>query len=110
MPTNRPLTVLKPSEGGEVEKVPHQEQVEQPRPKHWMPTDRALITARESVTLTDIPLHLAHYRIRCQERNTNPTSGEWLRWLISDEKQAQEKERKEAREERRTNKWHSVAD
>lgn len=73
----------------------------------WTPTASAMRTARESVTITDIQVHIQHYRVRCAERHKDPDSGEWLRWLLADEQRVRQ-ERAAQTTPRRW--WHTAAD
>lgn len=76
----------------------------------WQPSEAALATARESVTLMDIPVSIARYSVVKAEAKKQPTSAEWLRWLLADEQKQKEAKAKEDRETRQTRLWHSVAD
>lgn len=91
--------------------------VESPTPRNlppkpsmhgWM-TEAAWKTAHDSVELTDITVHATRYAVRCAERKTRPSSGEWLRWLMDDEQQAINEDRKQARSNGRKKSWYAVA-
>lgn len=79
-------------------------------PKLWMPSDQAMRTAKATVRLTDVTVHLARYRVVKAEKRQQPTSGEWLRWLFSDEERAIAAERKENQQKRSNPGWASVAE
>lgn len=79
------------------------------RSRGWMPSDAALKTAHDSIELQDITLSITHYRIRCGERGTTPSSSEWLRWLVEDEKKLQAEDRKQAKENGTKKPWYAVA-
>lgn len=79
------------------------------RPRGWMPSDAALKTAHDSIELMDIALSITHYRIRAKELGREPSSGEWLRWLIEDEKKARIEERKQAQANGQKKPWFAVA-
>jgi hypothetical protein len=78
-------------------------------PRGWQPSEAALKTAHDSIELTDIPLFITHYRIRCGELKREPSSSEWLRWLIEDEKKARAEERRLARENGTKESWWATA-
>lgn len=78
-------------------------------PHGWQPSAAALKTAHDSIELMDITLSIVHYRIRAKELNREPTSGEWLRWLVEDEKKARAEERRLARENGDKKPWYATA-
>lgn len=75
----------------------------------WL-SPAALKTAHREIVYQELPLALTKYEIRCKERNTTPTSSEWLRWLIEDEQKILAEERKQAQENGHSKKWFTVAD
>lgn len=76
----------------------------------WMPTEAAMKTARSSVTVLSINIHLTRYRVRKAEQGKAPNSAEWLRWLLEDEQKAVQAERTKALAEGRSKrKWFGVA-
>jgi hypothetical protein len=62
-------------------------------PKVWRPSEAAIKTARANITILDIELSITKYRIRVAELHRDPSSSEWLRWLINDEQEAEIKQR-----------------
>lgn len=74
-----------------------------------MPSDAALKTAHENIELQDIALSITHYRIRAAERKTEPSSAEWLRWLVEDEKKLRQEERERAKANGTKKPWFAVA-
>lgn len=76
----------------------------------WQPSPAAIMNARRSVTLTDIPLSIARYVVVKAEQKRAPSSAEWLRWLFEDEKKAKEHHDREERDKRAARSWHAVAD
>lgn len=96
---------------GGLPEAPHQsEALRTPSRRGWQPSEAALATAENTVTLVDIPLHIARYWIVKTEKRQQPSSSEWLRWLLADEAKAKQEERKEARESRQDIRWDKVAD
>lgn len=85
--------------------------VEAPTPQHtgWQPTPAAIHTAEQTVKILDIPVNIAIYRVRVKELGREPTSGEWLRWLLKDEEKALIEERRKQQESTTTSKWWSTA-
>lgn len=83
---------------------------QQVAPKQWTPSSRAMATAKDFVEVEDIQLHLVRYRVTCAEKRKTPQDGEWLRYLVADEKQARRDEKTKANSERRQRKWYDVAD
>jgi hypothetical protein len=75
----------------------------------WYPSDNAIATAERAVELMDIPIHIARYTVVKAEANKEPTSGEWLRWILADEQKARDEERRLAAQAKPA-KWFSVAD
>lgn len=84
--------------------------VELPKSNRWKPSDAAMDTARDVIHITDITLHIARYTVTKAEQRKEPQSGEWLRWIIEDEKRAKAEQVKEMREVRSNRPWHGVAD
>jgi hypothetical protein len=90
------------------------EGVGEPTPNHgpsgWQPSEAARKTAEDNIQILDIPLSITLYRIRVKELGREPSSGEWLRWLVKDEEKAriEERRRKQA-ESAATSKWWSTA-
>lgn len=82
---------------------------QQVAPSGWHPSPAAMKTAKESIELMDIPLSVTHYRIRAAELKREPTSSEWLRWLIEDEKKARAEERRLARANGEQRSWFDTA-
>lgn len=78
-------------------------------PRRWSPSENALRTAKDNVELQDIPLSITHYVIRMAEMKKEPSSSEWLRWLIADEKKLQAEEREKAKSNGEKKKWFAVA-
>lgn len=78
--------------------------------RHGWLSPAALRTAHREIVYQELPLALTKYEIRAKERNTTPTSSEWLRWLIEDEQKILAEERKQAQEHGHKKSWHSVAD
>lgn len=81
---------------------------EKPSRHGWM-TQQAWATAHEDVELIDVAVHATRYTIRCKEMNKQPSSGEWLRWLMDDELQERRNERKQAQANGRKKSWYAVA-
>ena len=79
-----------------------------PPSKRWL-SDAAWKTAHDQIELQDIMLSLTKYEIRCKERNSTPSSSEWLRWLIEDEQKMRSEERKQAQENGKKKPWFAVA-
>lgn len=95
---------------GEAATAPPAEEAPAPSRSGWTPSPAAMKTARETVTMVDVPLHLARYRVVCHEKKRTPSSAEWLRWLIADEQRALDDARKQDASERRKRRWDAVAD
>lgn len=89
---------------------PAPEPLQQVASKGWMPSDAAMKTAHDQIELMDIPLSITHYRIRAAELKREPSSSEWLRWLIEDEKKMRLEEKRNARENGTKKPWFAVAD
>lgn len=83
---------------------------EQPKRRGWWPSDAALKTADTYIEIMDIPLSIARYVIRKAEMKQEPSSSEWLRWLIDDEKKEKLARQERAKEARTTKRWDAVAD
>ena len=79
-------------------------------PRHWMPSDAAIRTAKDSVELMNWKLYISTYLVRCKERGTKPDSGEWLRWLLQEEQKLEVEAKVHARENGRKEPWYAVAD
>ena len=79
------------------------------RHQRWL-SPAAWKTAHEQIELQDIMLSLTKYEIRSKERNAQPSSSEWLRWLIEDEQKMRTEERKQAQANAQNKTWYSVAD
>lgn len=78
-------------------------------PKHWMPTDAAIRSAKDACEFMDWKLYITTYLVRCKERKTQPDSGEWLRWLLQEEQRLKTEDIKAARERGRTGRWYDTA-
>jgi hypothetical protein len=78
-------------------------------PTHWMPSDAAIKTAKNSVEFMNWKLYISTYLVRCKERKTQPDSGEWLRWLLQEEQKLEVEEKRAARESGRAPKWYETA-
>jgi len=76
----------------------------------WQPSEAALKTARSVVTELDIPLHIARYVVVKAEKHQDPTSSEWLKWIIADEQKAKTEARQQARAAAKQDSWYTVAD
>lgn len=76
----------------------------------WQPSAAALATAKANVKLKDIALSIARYEVVKAEKRQEPTSAEWLRWLLADEEKLQAEERANQASSRAARPWHQVAD
>jgi hypothetical protein len=74
----------------------------------WL-SPAAIRTAHREIELQDLPLAVTKYEIRCKERGTAPSSGEWLRWTIEDEQKLRLEEKQRARENGKHQPWYGVA-
>lgn len=87
--------------------------VEAPTPSRerrgWYPSENAIRTAERAVELMDLPIHIARYTVVKAEQGKEPTSGEWLRWILADEQKSRDEERRLAAANK-PDKWYSVAD
>lgn len=79
-------------------------------PDQWHPSDKAMKEARDVAQLTDLPLHIARYRVVKKEQRKQPNNGEWLKWLIEDERKAREAAARENRDSLASRPWWKVAD
>ncbi|QGJ92855.1 helix-turn-helix DNA binding domain protein [Arthrobacter phage Pureglobe5] len=96
---------------GDGPQPPSRESLEPPRDAGgWRPSAAALKTADQVVTVLDIEIQIAKYRVRMGEMGKAPSSSEWLRWLLADEQEAKLKRKQEAVEARRKERWDAVAD
>jgi hypothetical protein len=101
--------VVGDSNGGVEAPTPSRHYPEKPSRYRWL-SDAAWRTAHDRIEIQDIALSLTLYEVRVKERNAQPTSSEWLRWLIKDEQSLMNEERRRAQENAQPKKWYSVAD
>lgn len=80
------------------------------RRKAWQPSAQALATAKERVRLTDIGLSIASYEVWKARHKQEPDSGEWLTWLLRDEKEAVKEQREKLAAKRKHRTWAEVDD
>ena len=80
------------------------------RRKAWQPSAQALATAKERVRLTDIGLSIASYEVWKARHKQEPESGEWLTWLLRDEKEAVKEQREKLAAKRKHRTWAEVDD
>lgn len=81
-----------------------------PATSRWTPSAAAMKTASDTVTEVDIPLHITRYIIVKAEKKQEPTSSEWLKWLIADENKARALAKQQMAEQGRSKGWASVAE
>lgn len=79
-------------------------------PGSWTPAPEAWKQAKAITTYVNPILHLVRYNTVKREKNQTPTNGEWLRWLVQDEANAETEARKAALTSRNNASWYSVAD
>ena len=84
--------------------------LEQQESPHWRPSPAALAEAKASVRFTDINLSIASYAVWCKRHGRQMSNGEWLTWILRDEKAAVEERRKEAAARVQRRGWASVED
>lgn len=81
----------------------------------WLPKNHAWLspaavkTAHREIELQELPLSVTRYEIRCKEMNKQPSSSEWLRWLIDDEQKLRLAEKDRAREAGTHKPWYATA-
>lgn len=80
------------------------------RPRIWQPSERALANAHATVKMLDIPIHITRYVTVKAERGGEPTSAEWLRWILKDEQEALTEHRRKDAEERKKRGPYNVAE
>lgn len=78
-------------------------------PAGWRPSEQAIKTAKKSIELMDIELFIIHYTVRMKQLNREPSSGEWLTWLIREEEKLRVEEKRQARENGKQRPWYAVA-
>lgn len=80
----------------------------------WRPHDDAYATARRIAPDVSLDLLVTKYWLYCHEKKTTPTSSHWMKWVIDEQKQIIDAERRERRQaavnERRSRQWYAVAD
>lgn len=76
----------------------------------WAPSRNAVISALDVVEHVDIPIHITRYTVVCAERHKQPSSPEWLRYILADEVVAKEKLALAQRQTREKRSWYDVAD
>lgn len=81
---------------------------EKPSSSAWL-NDAAWKRAHREIELQNIRLSVTKYEIRMKELNKQPSSSEWLRWLIEDEQKLILAERREAQERGHRKPWFAVA-
>jgi hypothetical protein len=101
--------VVGDSNGGVEAPTPSRKYPEKPSRHGWL-SEPAWHTAHDRIELQDIGLSLTLYEVRMKELGRQPNSGEWLRWLIKDEQNLMNEERRRAQENAKPEKWYSVAD
>lgn len=90
---------------------PHHGELVPPRDAGgWRPSAAALNTADKVVEILDIEINIAKYRVRMAQMKKEPSSAEWLKWLLADEQEAKIKVKAQAAEAHRAKRWDAVAD
>lgn len=79
-------------------------------PGSWVPAPDAWEQAKAITNFVNPILHLVRYNTVKREKKQNPTNGEWLRWLVQDEANAEAEARKAAHTSRKEKSWYDVAD
>lgn len=79
-------------------------------PGSWVPAPDAWEQAKAITNFVNPVLHLVRYNTVKREKKQNPTNGEWLRWLVQDEANAEAEARKAALTSRKEKSWYDVAD
>jgi hypothetical protein len=79
-----------------------------PPSRHWQPSPAALAQAKASVRITDIGLSIASYEVWCKRHGREMSNGEWLTWILRDEKQARAERAKETAAKLQPRGWASV--
>lgn len=80
-----------------------------PASRLWTPSAAALKTAHEQVELMDVQLSIARYAVVKAEKRQEPSSSEWLRWLIADEQKLRLEEKERAKTNGDKKSWWAVA-
>lgn len=75
---------------------------------HWRPSPAALEQAKQGIRLADINLSITTYEVWCKRKGRTPNNGDWLSWVLRDEKDAREAERERARASRKYQGWAHV--
>jgi hypothetical protein len=75
----------------------------------WQPSPKAIETAKRVVTETDIPIHITRYVVVKAEQKKEPSSSEWLKWILADEQKAKNELRRTQASERKKG-WADVED
>lgn len=76
----------------------------------WQPSEQALATAHSVVTEVDIPIHIARYVTVKAEQKHQPSSSEWLKWVLQDEAKAKAELKRQEAATSRSRRWYDVAD
>lgn len=79
-------------------------------PGSFIPAADAWRQAKAITKHVNPVLHLVRYNTVKREKKQNPTNGEWLRWLVQDEANAETEARRAALTSRQQESWYKVAD
>lgn len=108
--------ITSPYNSSLVGEVPQQENptpIHRPRSRRrWQPSAQAYNTAVTEILhhldKEDLGLITARYELICHEKRKALDSGEWLRWVIEDERRAKERFQATEREKAKRKPWHYV--